>query len=530
MATFGAGAVGADPVADAATQDGDGWRHGELRGDVFYQVFVRSFADEDDDGVGDFAGLTARLDYLNDGDPTTDDDLGVDGLWLMPMFESPSYHGYDVVDYLSVDQEYGSNVEFSRFLRAAHKRGLRVIVDFVMNHTGRDHPWFQASSVADSPFRDWYVWRGDDPGWSQPWGSGPTWHRSPRGDDTFYYGIFWSGMPDLNFAHPPVREQMKRIALHWLAAGVDGFRLDATRHLFAGGPGEQQNSQPETYAFLREFSAAVRDADPTAILVGENWTSTEKIAPFFGRTDRVAGGDQLPMNFNFPLADAIVRGLRDGTAFEVTEVLDAMAELYPEGIIDAPFLRNHDQMRLATELGTHPDKMRAAAAVLLTLPGVPFLYYGEEVGLQNGAVDRPDPLKRTPMPWSDDAGGGFTDGEPWHPFSPGRETANVAVQTGDPESLLSHYRRWIRARKASEALRLGTLERLDIGGSDVLTFLRVAGRERVIVAHNFTDKARTIELPSDLSPGTQPHAGDATLEGRRLTLAPWGSTVWPLRP
>ena len=502
-----------------------GWQHDDLRGDVFYQVFVRSFADDDGDGVGDLAGLTDKLDYLNDGDPATDDDLGVDGLWLMPIFESPSYHGYDVVDYLSVDEEYGSNIELRRFLKQAKARGLRVIVDFVMNHSGRDHPWFQASTIPGSPFRDWYVWRGDNPGWTQPWGDGPTWHKSPHEDGSFYYGIFWGGMPDLNFAHPPVREAMKQLARHWLAFGLDGFRLDATRHLFANGPGEQQNSQPATYAFLREFAAAVRATDATAILVGENWTSTEKIAPFFGSTEKIAGGDQLPMNFNFPLADAIVRGLRDGTAFEVMEVLDEMAELYPEGIIDAPFLRNHDQMRLATELGAHEEKQRAAAAVLLTLPGVPFLYYGEEVGLLNGGPERYDPLKRTPMPWNDEPGGGFTDGEPWHAFAPGRETSNVDAQTGDSDSLLSHYRRWIRLRKSSEALRLGTLERLDLGGSDLLAFVRRSGNESVLVLHNFTGDEEEIEIPADLQLDNSKR-----LENGRLKLEPWASVVWPLAP
>ncbi|MCG8462885.1 MAG: alpha-amylase family glycosyl hydrolase, partial [Holophagales bacterium] len=512
--TLGALCAASTPARDPDRRATDGWQHDELRGDVYYQVFVRSFADSDGDGVGDFAGLTARLDYLNDGDPSTDDDLGVDGLWLMPMFESPSYHGYDVVDYLSVDEEYGTNAGFRHFLGEAHRRGMRVIVDFVMNHTGEGHPWFQASAASrDSPFRDWYVWRDDDPGWTQPWGDGPTWHESPVGDGTFFYGIFWSGMPDLNFAHPPVGEAMRRLALHWLAFGVDGFRLDATRHLFANGPGEMQNSQPETHAALREFAAAVRQASGSAVLVGENWTTTEKIAPFYGSTDEVAGGDQLPMNFNFPLADSIVTGLRDGTAFQVMEVLTATEELYPEGVLDAPFLRNHDQLRLATELATHPGKMRAAAAVLLTLPGVPFLYYGEEVGLENGGPGRSDPLKRTPMPWRDGPGGGFTAGQPWFPFAPGRETANVEAQTGDPASLLSHYRRWIRVRKASEALRLGALELVDSGGSDLLAFVRRAPRQKVLVVHNFTDQAESMEVPAELRLEGRPLAGDATRDG-----------------
>ena len=335
-------------------------RHDELAGDVFYQVFVRSFADADGDGVGDLAGLTARLDYLNDGDPATGGDLGVDGLWLMPVFESPSYHGYDVVDYLTIDREYGGNEAFYRLLDEAHRRGLRVIVDFVINHSGSGHPWFQAAAASPrSPWRDWYLWRDDDPGWTQPWGGYPTWHPAPRGDG-FYYGIFWGGMPDLNAGNPEVRAEIARIAAHWLAVGVDGFRLDATRHLFADGDGERQNDRPETHAFLREFGARVRALDPTAVLVGENWTTTERIAAYYGATDRIAGGDELPLNFNFPLADAIVAGVRDGDAAPIAATLAAMAERYPPGVLDAPFLRNHDQLRLATELEGVPGRLRLA--------------------------------------------------------------------------------------------------------------------------------------------------------------------------
>lgn len=506
------------------------WNHQDLRGDVFYQIFVRSFADSDGDGVGDFRGLTAKLDYLNDADPNTTSDLGIEGIWLMPIFESPSYHGYDTVDYLSIDREYGSLADFREFLAAAHRRGIRVIVDFVMNHSSAQHPWFQASAMAPlSPYRDWYVWRSDDPGWTQPWGGGKVWHRNPFGDGQFYYGVFWGGMPDLNFAHPPVREEMKRLAEHWRRLGVDGFRLDATRHLFANGPGEAQNDQPETREFLREFASHLRELAPDTILVGENWTTTQNIALYFGDSSQVAGGDQLPMNFNFPLADAIVKGLREETSFGIREVLDEMAELYPAGVLDAPFLRNHDMMRLGTELGGDHEKQKLAAAILLTLPGVPFLYYGEEVGLQNGGPDRDDRLKRTPMPWNADEGGGFTTGKSWFPFAPGRDRENVATQQADPQSLLSFYQRLLRLRAQSPVLRHGELEALPAGGSDLLVFLRRHAGDAILVVHNLTAQERGLTLPAGLTLAAAPAWGEARRVEGRLTLAPRASVVWPLQ-
>ncbi|HSN85355.1 MAG TPA: alpha-amylase family glycosyl hydrolase, partial [Thermoanaerobaculia bacterium] len=450
-----------------------GWNHDWVRGAVFYEVFVRSFQDSNGDGIGDFRGLTARLDYLNDGDPATDTDLGVDALWLMPVFESPSYHGYDVVDYEAIERDYGTSEDFTRFLEEAHRRGIRVIVDFVMNHSSAQNPWFlESASSPASPRRDWYVWRADDPGWTQPWGgSNRTWHQR---NGAFYYGVFWGGMPDLNFGTPAVREEMKRLAVHWLDRGLDGFRLDATRHLFADGPGDRQSDLPETHAFLKEFAAHVRRAHPDAVLVGENWTDTPTIAQYYGSTTQVPGGDELPMNFNFPLADAIVKGVISGDASDIGAKLDEIAELYPPGVIDTPFLTNHDMIRLATQLDDRPARLKSAASVLLTLPGAPFLYYGEEVGLQNGSADRADELKRTPMPWDATEGGGFTTGRPWYAFAPGKATDNVAAQTQDPYSLLSHYRRLIRARKSSPALMKGSLTLLSPLNrpTAVLAFLR----------------------------------------------------------
>ena len=467
------------------------WQHDWVRGAVFYQVFVRSFADSNADGVGDLAGLTARLDYLNDGDATTTTDLGVDGIWLMPVFESPSYHGYDTVDYRRIDADYGDLADFQRLIAEAHRRGIRVIVDLVMNHTSSRHPWFvEAAASADSPRRNWYEWRSDDPGWTQPWGgTNRTWHRS---GDSYYYGVFWGGMPDLNFRNPAVRHEMQDIAAAWLRAGVDGFRLDATRHLVADGVGAGQNDSPETHRVLQAFSADVRRVKPSAILVGENWTETAAIAPYFGRDDGHGGSTELPVNFNFPLADAIRDGLVRETAEPIVWVLSDMAARYPPFASDAPFLTNHDQVRLATQLRRNERLMRSAAAMLLTLPGTPFLDHGEEVGIENGPT-RGDESKRTPMPWDGTVTGGFSTALPWFPFAPGRARANVAAQATDGQSLLSWYRCLLRARRSSAALRLGDLALLTPpdAPSGILAYIRRTGADQVLVIHNLT--ARPIE-------------------------------------
>ena len=512
------------------------WDHEWARGAVFYEIFVRSFADANGDGIGDLQGLVSKLDYLNDGDPKTDTDLGVDALWLMPVFKSPSYHGYDVTDYEAINPDYGTGADFERLLTEAHRRGIKVIVDLVMNHTSSEHPWFadSASSPA-AAHRDWYVWRADDPGWTQPWGgSNHTWHEK---NGAFYYGIFWGGMPDLSFATPAVRQEMERVAALWLQRGVDGFRLDATRHLFANGPGELQNDQPETHEFLKEFSAHVRRTAPRSVLVGENWTETPIIAQYYGSTEQVKGGDELPMSFDFPLAEQILKRSYTGDASGITAKLQEIASLYPPGAIDAPFLTNHDQVRAASLLADKPAALRSAAAVLLTLPGAPFLYYGEELGLQNGPGGK-DEFKRTPMPWDASVGGGFTAGKPWFDFAPGRETANVQAELGDPGSLLSWYRKLIRLRRDSAALRTGTLTLLSPADrrTPLLAFAREAEGERLLVVHNLGTEeveAGPYALPGQRAePLLAPAGGAAPAhgpEGWRVRLPAGGCGVWRVR-
>jgi glycosidase len=476
---------------ELAAPAGDEWyRHA-----VFYEVFVRSFQDSNGDGKGDLPGLLSRLDYLNDGNPDTTTDLGVDALWLMPVFDSPSYHGYDVVDYERIHPDYGTLEDFERLCAEAHRRGMRVILDLVLNHSSAQHPWFvESASSRTSPKRDWYLWSDTDPGWRPPWdlfAKGSTWYER---NGAYYYGVFWGGMPDLNLKTPAVREEAKRIASFWLNKGADGFRLDAARYLIETGGGlTSQADTPETHAFWKEFAAHVRSVKPDAVLVGENWTTTPIIATYYGSTAQVPGGDELPLNFNFPLADEILKAAQTGEGQGVALKLAEMRSRYPAGVADAPFLTNHDHVRVATQLGGNAGALTTAASLLLTMQGSAFVYYGEEVGMANGTTNN-DEAKRTPMAWDASAGAGFTTGTPWFPFSPGRESAQVAAQSSAPGSLLSRYRGLIRARHASEALDRGGLKLLTSTQerSSTLVFLRTRGAERVLVVHNLSEGAQTV--------------------------------------
>jgi glycosidase len=512
------------PATREAAASAEWWN-----GAVVYQVFVRSFRDSDGDGKGDLTGLMAKLDYLNDGNPATDSDLGVDAIWLMPIYPSPSYHGYDVTDYDGVHPDYGTPAQMDLLISACHQRGIKVLLDFVPNHTSSQHPWFLDSAAsAASVHRDWYVWSRTDPGWRQPFGSATAWHQAGS-TGAWYYGVFWSGMPDLNWRNPAVRAEMGATAGRWLARGVDGFRLDAVRYLAEDGAGLQQD-RADTHIYLAQWAAGVLAANPHAMLVGEAWADTATISTYFGSPP---AGD-LPLFFNFPLADAVVNGVSDGSARTIAAALDTVARTYAGGAGDAPFLTNHDQERVGSRLGGDSAKLKLAAAILLTLQGTPTIYYGEELGMRNGPCSS-DECKRTPMAWDATAQAGFTTGSPWWPHSPGVATINAAAQTGDPLSILSRYRQLIRVRKGSPALSRGGTRRLSTEDANVLSYLRTdPGGETVLVAHNLGSGAATASLTA---PGT---AADTLLADPDATLAPaggaWtvslpphGSGIWRLR-
>jgi alpha-amylase len=261
---------------------------------VFYEVFVRSFKDSNGDGIGDFNGLIEKLDYLNDGDPATTTDLGVTGLWLMPIQPSPSYHGYDVTDYYTVNPQYGNMQDFRRLVDEAHQRGMRVTIDLVLNHTSSDNPWFVESQKLDSPYRDWYIWSQNNPGYLGPW-SQNVWYS---GDNGFYYALFWERMPDLNYRNPAVVQEMKKVANFWLGdVGVDGFRLDAAKHIVEEG--KVQENTPANHAWWKEFRSAYKADNPQAMTVGEVWSSNDQAAKY-------VQGDELDLVFNFDMSSAML--------------------------------------------------------------------------------------------------------------------------------------------------------------------------------------------------------------------------------
>jgi glycosidase len=489
----------------------EAWWHGR----VFYEVFVRSFADSTtgplaNDGVGDLQGLMERLDYLNDGDPATSSDLGVTGLWLMPINPSPSYHGYDVTDYYDIHPQYGTRDDFRRFLAECHRRGIRVIVDLVLNHSSSRHPQFERALLGDPVFRDWYIFVPPDevPQVRGPWGQ-PVWQQS---GGQHYFGIFWSGMPDLNYRNPAVTAEAYRIADFWLQEmGVDGFRLDAIRHLIEDG--DTMNDTPQTVAWLQRFRSHVKRTRPDALTVGEVWTSTEIVSDY-------VRADAIDLAFEFDLAAAILDAAKSGTADKLAYTVDNVSASYPDGRY-ATMITNHDLNRVASELGEDTARMKLAAGMLMTLPGVPFIYYGEEIG-QVGA--KPDEMIRNPMPWTGGLHGGFTGAvRPWEPLQPGHERRNVAAQDADPGSLLSHYRRLVRLRQSEPALGRGGVRNLDTGRRDVVAWERVEGDRRLTVIANLSGN----EIDGySLPPGGSARflrdlLGDVALDASGgLTLAP----------
>ncbi len=437
---------------------------------TFYEVFVRSFADSDGDGIGDLRGLIDKLDYLNDGNPSTTTDLGVTALWLMPVTQSPSYHGYDVTDYKAIEQDYGTADDFRALMTAAHARGIDVIVDLVLNHTSIDHPWFKDARTPGSQHDDWYVWStAAKPPFAGPGGSA-VWHRD---GNRWYYGYFDQSMPDLNLRNPKVTAAIDDVAHFWLDdLGVDGFRLDAARHLIEDGKTLQNT--PETFAWLAGFRDRVHADKPDALVLGEDWDPTVISA-------RYVRQGSLDMDFEFDFADAIGGSIRSHDAGSYRAAEAEIQDGYPaDGF--GTFLSNHDQNRILTQLGGDVGRAKLAATLLLTSLGVPFVYYGEEIGM-TGA--KPDERIRTPMRWdATPVTAGFTTADPWEALSGDPASTNVATESADPSSVLSTYRDLIQLRTANPALAHGDWRPVDSDNRAVNAYLRQADGETLLVVAN----------------------------------------------
>lgn len=494
--------VGPDPTDGSVEPTPAAWHETA----VFYEIFVRSFQDSDGDGIGDFQGLISRLDYLNDGVEGEGDDLEIDALWLMPVFPSPSYHGYDVTDYRAINPEYGSEADFDAFLAAAEARGIRVVLDLVINHSSSQHQWFvNAKSGPEAAFRDFYLWRDEDPGWKRPFGGGGSvWHPA---SGQYYFALFWEGMPDLNYRNPAVHDEMVSVAGAWLDRGVAGFRIDAARYLVEGEGGEIW-TQPETLAFFKDFRAALAVEHPEHYLVGEVWTGRGEVSTHYVDVD----GEGIHQAFDFDLMGALESAAEQSSPQAIASELSRQASAGTPWAFAATFANNHDLERLSFRLDDAEQRM--VAAMLLLLPGTPYIYYGDELGMKMGLLAG-DPAKRTPMAWDGTEGGGFTTGTPWAKLAPESDTTrNVAAQLADEGSLLNLHRALIRLRKAHPVLATGDVTVIPAGAPELLVLLRAGGDEVALALVNLGG--------SDVQPG----AVDLSAYGDLFGEGPWNLQPW----
>jgi glycosidase len=478
------GGSGVPPPPPLPANDSGWWRD-----KVGYEIFVRSFADSGTDGIGDLPGLTARLAELNDGAPAAStNSLGVDFVWLMPIFPSPSYHGYDVTDYRAINPQYGTLADFDAFVAEAHRRHIRVILDMVLNHSSAQHPWFTDSAAGPtSARRDWYVWSPVDPGWLSPVGNGDSFRLwGPTGN--YYFAVFGGSMPDLNLRNAAVEAELVDSMKFWLARGVDGFRLDAVRYFVENG-GAGQVDQPETHAFLQRVRAALQAQYPDTLLVAEAWATPEVSSSYYG------AGNEVQLAFSFDLADAMLTAAQQGRAADLASVFDRFAAALDsrDRGFEAPFLSNHDKGRGLGGLGWNTAQARVAAATLLAMPGTPFIYYGDELGMA-GQPFSGDPGKRTPYRWTASSAGthGFTAGSvSWFDAAYGTASEPLGVdlesQKADPASLYNLFRGLIKLRHAQPPLARGSATRLTPtgGGAGAFALVRTWQSKRVLFVANY---------------------------------------------
>lgn len=469
----------ATPTPSAATA-----RVGATSG-VWYEIFVRAWYDTDGNGIGDLNGVTAKLDYLQS--------LGVDGIWLLPIQPSPSYHGYDVTDCEAINPQYGTMADFERLVAAAHQRGIKVILDLVANHTSNQHPWFRAARDSHDPHHDWYQWAGPRTDLRAISATGDlAWHRLGK---QAYLGVFTAEMPDLDYDTPAVRKQMIDVGRFWLDKGADGFRLDAAQHIYFDFKSQAGDTAvaAKNVRWWSDFRAGIEPLKPDVYLVGEVTQHTPAaLAPYLQPLDAV---------FNFPLAERLIDSARHQRNRGIDALLDQTAAVYrgtAHAAGDAPFLSNHDQERVMSQLQGNRQHMRMAAALLLTLPGTPYLYYGEELGMRGR---KPDPDLREPMRWQRRAD---APGESRWKVSSVHQGGEVSVQAeqDDPTSLLNFYRRLIRWRMQVPALRDGTVRSIASSNPHFVAYIREDAASRVLVVHNVSGKPQTFKLEHRLLPVT----------------------------
>ncbi len=516
------------------------WQRG-----VIYQIYPRSFMDSNGDGIGDLDGILQRLDYLNDGSQAS---LGVDAIWISPIFPSPmADFGYDVADYCDIDPMFGDMNAFDRLLAAAHRRGIKVLLDWVPNHTSTEHRWFKESrSSRDNPKRDWYIWRDPKPDpqgvlrndlLPNNWGSffgGPAWTLDPL-TGQYYLHQFDPGQPELNWRNPQVRAAMLDTLRFWLDRGLDGFRMDVIgllikdKDLRDNPPNPQApanlrpndihgrqlhiytEDQDEVHEIIREIRKLF-DGYEERVSIGELWGPLDRWVRYYGApsgsgTPKGSEGDELHLPFNFRLM------WMPWQAQAMRRCVDELEGAIPSFGWPNYVLGNHDQIRLATRFGGQ-EPARLAGMLLLTLRGTPTLYYGDELGLENGIIppekvqdpqginlgaERTRDVSRTPMQWDASPNAGFSQAEPWLPVSADYAHRNVAVQSQEPFSMVNFYRRMIWLRRGSPALSEGSYRDID-SDPDCFVFVREAQGERRLVALNFANEPHRIDVSAAASP------------------------------
>ncbi len=538
---------------------------------VVYQIYPRSFRDANGDGVGDLAGITEKLGYLAD--------LGVGAVWLSPFYPSPQADfGYDVSDYRGVDPQYGTLDDFDRLAARAHALGLKLIVDFVPNHSSDRHPWFEESRRSrDSDKRDWYVWRDPKPDGSPPnnWLShfgGPAWTLDEV-TGQYYLHSFLREQPDLNWRNPAVVDEMMDTLRFWMARGVDGFRIDVA-HAILKDPELRDNpiaeggtfhkpmgaydtlvhvhdkAHPDVHDAFARFRRTVDGFDgQERVTIGEihEYDDLGRWASYYGTPTEAGGLSGLHMPFNFGLLNT------PWTAAGVRAHVDAIEAVLPDGAWPNSVLGNHDERRLATRLGA--ESVRLAGMLLLTLRGAPTLYYGDELGVEEVDVplaQRKDPWGfrsgvpelsrdgcRTPMAWDASEGAGFSDGaDPaayWLPLHARHATVNVATEAADPDSVLAFYRRALAVRAASAALQAGDYRPLDSVPADVFAFERIAGDDRALVVLHVGGGEAEVAVPATFRGGpvalaTHGRDVEGAAVGESVRLGPWAGVVVEAAP
>ena len=489
---------------------------------IIYQVHVRTFQDSNGDGIGDFTGLEEKLDYLQA--------LGISAIWLMPFFPSPLRDdGYDISDYYSVHSSYGTLEDFRKFLGSAHDRGIRVIIELVLNHTSDQHPWFQESrSSKDNPRRDWYVWSDSNTRYSGARiifldTEKSNWEWDPI-SKAYYWHRFFGHQPDLNYDNPAVREEMWNVMRFWLEVGVDGFRLDAVPYLVER-EGTNCENLPETHAILKGLRRRLDQEFPGRMLLAEANQWPADLRPYFG------DGDEFHMAFHFPLMPRMFMAVKLEDRKPITEILRQTPEI-PLSCQWSLFLRNHDELtlemvtdmerdymydtyagskmmrlnlgirrRLAPLLDNDRRRIELMNGMLMSLPGTPILYYGDEIGMGDNISLGDRNGVRTPMQWTGGWNGGFSTADPERLYAPliqdpvyGYPAVNVLRQTESEHSLLHWMRRILTVRRSIAAFGRGTIEFLHPASHRILAYVRHLGNETVLVVNNLSSTAQAVEL------------------------------------